>query len=92
MGRVTVDDVRKWTELIAVVMPAGVQVATLAVEGVASAIKAIKGLRGEPATPEDPDELLLAGQVVAMLTAAQAPWKRIRDRANSELERLQGQG
>lgn len=78
------EDIQRWSDVIRAVMPT----AGLVVEGARAAVLGIIRLvrRTENRTEVQPGDELLAGEVVASITKAQAPFQQVVNTAKGELK------
>jgi hypothetical protein len=79
MARIKPEDIQTWTSILTAAMPA----VGVGVQGVIALINLFRRTAGEP--ENQPQDLLLAQEVVADLQKAGDPWRHIRDTADRQL-------
>jgi hypothetical protein len=80
MARIRPEDIQQWTALLSAAMPA-VGVGVQAVMGI---INLVRRSRNEP--ENQPEDQLLASEVVAALEKAKGPWQQIKNTADQQLK------
>jgi hypothetical protein len=80
MARIRPEDIQLWTSVLTAAMPA----VGVGVQGVMGLINLVRRSRGEP--ENQPEDLLLAAEVLASIEKAKKPWQQISDTADQQLK------
>jgi hypothetical protein len=80
MARIRPEDVQLWTSVLTAAMPA----VGIGVQGVIGLINLFRRAAGEP--ENQPQDLLLAAEVLASIEKAKGPWQQVANNADQELK------